>query len=63
MKKTILLFGMMAFFSSCGIFGGGSNGGTNCPMQKGAMDAKRIAEGDPKAIKESKKLKKFKYGN
>jgi hypothetical protein len=32
-------------------------------MQKGGMDAKKIAEGDPKAIKESKKLKKFKYGN
>ena len=62
MKKVILSVAAIVLLSSCGIFGGGSNG-TGCPMQKGGMDAKKIAEGDPKAIKESKKMKKFKYGN
>lgn len=58
MKKFLLHGVTILFLCSCGA---GRKSSTGCPMQNGAMDAKRLAEGDPKAMKEAKKLKKFKY--
>jgi Prokaryotic membrane lipoprotein lipid attachment site len=55
MKKILISLVILVLLTACNAQKKG------CGMQNGAVDAKRIAEGDPKAIKASKKLKKFKY--
>ena len=60
MRKLILSIATVLFLSSCGIFGGGSNG-TGCPSNGRAVGAEKLAAGDPKATKAARKAPKFKY--
>ncbi len=58
MKRTILLFGVIAFLCSCG-----ASSKTGCPANGRAIGAEKLAAGDPKAVKAAKKAPKFKFGN
>ncbi len=58
MKKILIAFGMIAFLSSCSIFGSNKTG---CPTNGRNIGAEKLAAGNPQAMKDAKKAPKFKY--
>jgi hypothetical protein len=55
---TIAL-GLTMLLSSCGLFGNLFKKKTGCPTNGKNVGAEKILSGDPKAMKDSKKAKKF----
>ena len=58
MRKIILSFAFIAFLSSCSIF---KSNKTGCPANGRAVDAGKLAYGDPKSVKAANKAPKFKF--
>ena len=50
---------MTILLSSCGLFGNLFKKKTGCPTNGKNVGAEKILSGDPKAMKDSKKAKKF----
>jgi hypothetical protein len=58
MKKLLYCVCCLMLLSACGVFGSKKTG---CPSSGRSVGAEKLAAGDPKAMKESKKAPKFKY--
>lgn len=57
-KKTIWIWGISLFLTSCGLFNHANRNG--CPSNGKNVDAGKLAAGDPKAMKAASKAPKFK---
>ncbi|NIM34777.1 MAG: hypothetical protein GTN67_04905 [Hydrotalea flava] len=57
-KKTIWIWGISLFLTSCGLFSHANRNG--CPSNGKNVDAGKLAAGDPKAMKAARKAPKFK---